>query len=253
MRSHEGGKRARPAVEPEPDFEHELEEWLPAPGKRQLRNRLARAGDAGPSARGLVDSAWLHLRGGGQRELEALEAATDRGDVDAMERARCAIGRHLLVAEQHLKDAAARVGRAEAGSIAGEVAAIRSVCARISARCDELASRGARAIGDSRSEGPSIPGRASEGVAGRGGPIPHREQIQAAFGRHDVGGIEAHVGGAAAAAAATIGAEAYAIGDRVAFARSPDLHTAAHEAAHVIQQRGGVQLADGVGRSGDMY
>ncbi|HTE55742.1 MAG TPA: hypothetical protein VK698_33035, partial [Kofleriaceae bacterium] len=46
---------------------------------------------------------------------------------------------------------------------------------------------------------------------------------------------------------------AYAIGDRVAFARSPDLHTAAHEAAHVIQQRGGVQLADGVGRSGDMY
>jgi hypothetical protein len=39
----------------------------------------------------------------------------------------------------------------------------------------------------------------------------------------------------------------------VAFARAPDLHTAAHEAAHVVQQRGGVQLAGGVGREGDVF
>jgi uncharacterized protein GlcG (DUF336 family) len=32
-----------------------------------------------------------------------------------------------------------------------------------------------------------------------------------------------------------------------------DLHTAAHEAAHVVQQRGGVQLRGGVGISGDVY
>jgi hypothetical protein len=39
----------------------------------------------------------------------------------------------------------------------------------------------------------------------------------------------------------------------VAFARSPDLHTAAHEAAHVVQQRGGVQLKGGVGEAGDSH
>jgi hypothetical protein len=50
-----------------------------------------------------------------------------------------------------------------------------------------------------------------------------------------------------------MGAEAFAAGDHVAFAGSPSLHTAAHEAAHVVQQRGGVQLKGGVGESGDVY
>ncbi|HZJ68368.1 MAG TPA: hypothetical protein VFD36_32930, partial [Kofleriaceae bacterium] len=46
----------------------------------------------------------------------------------------------------------------------------------------------------------------------------------------------------------------YATGSTVAFASpSPSLHTAAHEAAHVVQQRGGVQLAGGVGQAGDAY
>ena len=50
-----------------------------------------------------------------------------------------------------------------------------------------------------------------------------------------------------------MGAEAYATGDKVAFAHAPSLHTAAHEAAHVVQQRGGVQLKGGVGAAGDAY
>jgi hypothetical protein len=75
--------------------------------------------------------------------------------------------------------------------------------------------------------------------------------IQQLFGRHDISGIESHVGGSAATASQAIGAEAYATGHHVAFASSPSLHTAAHEAAHVVQQRGGVQLKDGVGESGD--
>ena len=100
---------------------------------------------------------------------------------------------------------------------------------------------------------PLVRERAAQGVAGPGGALPHREPIQAAFGRHDAAGITAHVGGAAAEASADIGAEAYATGDHVAFARPPDLHTAAHEAAHVVQQRGGVQLKGGVGRAGDAY
>ena len=36
---------------------------------------------------------------------------------------------------------------------------------------------------------------AAQGVAGGGGPLPHGDTIQRAFGRHDVSGVEAHVGG----------------------------------------------------------
>lgn len=101
--------------------------------------------------------------------------------------------------------------------------------------------------------GASVRDAASAGVRGGGGALPHGAAIQASFGRHDVSGIGAHVGGDAAAACRTIGAEAYATGDQVAFRGAPDLHTAAHEAAHVVQQRGGVQLLGGVGRAGDRY
>jgi hypothetical protein len=95
---------------------------------------------------------------------------------------------------------------------------------------------------------------AAQGVAGESGPLPHLDVIQRAFGHHDVRGIAAHVGGAAESASRAIGAEAYATGNSVAFAGPPSLHTAAHEAAHVIQQRSGrVQLANGVGAAGDSH
>ncbi|KAB2887336.1 MAG: DUF4157 domain-containing protein, partial [Kofleriaceae bacterium] len=77
--------------------------------------------------------------------------------------------------------------------------------------------------------------------------------IQASFGHHDISGVRAHVGGAAATASGELGARAYASGDQVGFAESPDLFLAAHEAAHVVQQRGGVQLAGGIGDAGDIY
>ncbi|ACY14837.1 eCIS core domain-containing protein [Haliangium ochraceum] len=94
---------------------------------------------------------------------------------------------------------------------------------------------------------------AARGVSGSGGALPHYERIQAAFGTHDISGVRAHVGGAAGEASAAIGAEAYATGNRVAFRSQPDLHTAAHEAAHVVQQRAGVSLSGGVGQAGDSY
>ena len=50
-----------------------------------------------------------------------------------------------------------------------------------------------------------------------------------------------------------MGANAFATGSHVALGNKQDLHTAAHEAAHVIQQQGGVQLSGGVGQSGDRY
>lgn len=95
---------------------------------------------------------------------------------------------------------------------------------------------------------------ATAGVTGSGGPLPHLDRIQRLFGPvHDVSGISAHVGGPAAVVAGQLGARAYATGTSVAFGESPDLHTAAHEAAHVVQQRSGVQLKGGVGEVGDAY
>jgi hypothetical protein len=99
----------------------------------------------------------------------------------------------------------------------------------------------------------SVHAAAAHGVQGGGGALPHSESIQAAFGGHDVSGISAHVGGRAAEANQAMGASAYASGNDVAFASQPDLHTAAHEAAHIVQQRGGVSLAGGVGKAGDGY
>jgi hypothetical protein len=95
---------------------------------------------------------------------------------------------------------------------------------------------------------------AAQGVENAGASLPHLEQIQESFGHHDVSTVRAGVGGSAETSARELDASAYAYGDRVAFAASPDLHTAAHEAAHVVQQRGGVaDLAGGVGGAGDQH
>lgn len=94
---------------------------------------------------------------------------------------------------------------------------------------------------------------AADGLSGSGGRLPYLERIQSAFGRHDVSAVQAHVGGRAAEASKSLGAEAYATGESTAFKSPPSLHTAAHEAAHVVQQRQGVSLPGGVGRVGDTY
>lgn len=94
---------------------------------------------------------------------------------------------------------------------------------------------------------------AAEGTAGSGGPLPFLDRIQQSFGRHDVGGVTAHTGAGAERAAGALGAEAYAFGNAVAFAGAPSLHTAAHEAAHTVQQRAGVSVPGGVGAEGDAH
>lgn len=94
---------------------------------------------------------------------------------------------------------------------------------------------------------------AARGVAHGGDNFPYFERIQEAFGDHDLGTARAHLDQDAITAARELRAEAYARGEHVAFARSPDLRTAAHEAAHIVQQRHGVSLAGGVGRVGDTY
>jgi len=94
---------------------------------------------------------------------------------------------------------------------------------------------------------------AAEGTRGSSTSLPHLDRIQHSFGGHDVSNVQAHVGGAAKTAAEGMGASAYATGNRVAFKSDPDLRTAAHEAAHVVQQQQGVSLSGGVGRAGDRY
>jgi len=95
---------------------------------------------------------------------------------------------------------------------------------------------------------------AAHGVSGTSTRLPHLDQIQKAFGAdHDVSGVSAHVGGPAAESCDAIGASAYASGSSVAFKGTPDLHTAAHEAAHVVQQKQGISLYGGVGKAGDVH
>ncbi len=94
---------------------------------------------------------------------------------------------------------------------------------------------------------------AEDGLRGSGGTLPFASRIQQSFGRHDVSSVAAHVDGAAKKANTSMGSLAYATGNSIAFGQSPDLHTAAHEAAHIVQQRSGVQLKGGIGQSGDRY
>lgn len=92
---------------------------------------------------------------------------------------------------------------------------------------------------------------AAAGTHGASAKLPFLGEIQRSFGAHDVSGARAQIGGPALEASGALGAVAYAHGDSVAFASPPDLHTAAHEAAHVVQQRAGVHLKSGLdgGRS----
>jgi hypothetical protein len=91
------------------------------------------------------------------------------------------------------------------------------------------------------------------GAGDAGGPLPFAAEIQRSFGRHDIGAVTSHQGPRAAAAANLIRASAYTTGEHVTFGGAPDLHTAAHEAAHVLQQRAGVRIDGYMGKPGDAY
>ncbi len=84
-------------------------------------------------------------------------------------------------------------------------------------------------------------------------PLPFLEAIQSSFGRHDISHVRAHTDSRAAANALAMGAEAFASGPDVTFSRKPSLHTAAHEAAHVVQQQAGLAVSGGMGQAGDAY
>jgi len=94
---------------------------------------------------------------------------------------------------------------------------------------------------------------AAAGTATPTGELPHRADLEAAFGR-DLSDVEAHTGPDAQQSAAAMGAEAYATGDHVVAPADASLFLVAHEVTHVLQQRDGVQLAGGIdGGAGDPY
>ena len=86
-----------------------------------------------------------------------------------------------------------------------------------------------------------------------GGALPHGDTIQEAFGGHDISGVKAHTGEQSTQANKELGSKGFTAGSDIAFKGDPSLHTAAHEAAHVVQQQGGVSLKNGVGEVGDKY
>jgi hypothetical protein len=109
---------------------------------------------------------------------------------------------------------------------------------------NERTARGAEATVGATAEIPAIV--AAEGTAHGGETYPHLERIQQSFGSHNISDIRAHIGGTAAAATTALGAEAFAHGNAVAFRSQPSVWLAAHEAAHVVQQRRGVRVAGGI-------
>ncbi|MBN1945320.1 MAG: DUF4157 domain-containing protein [Bradymonadales bacterium] len=100
----------------------------------------------------------------------------------------------------------------------------------------------------------TIKRQAGAGLTGPSTALPYLDQIQQSFGpEHDLSNIGAHLGEEADMAARAMNARAFTAGNRVAFRGKPDLRLAAHEAAHIIQQRAGVSLDQGVGTAGDAY
>lgn len=89
---------------------------------------------------------------------------------------------------------------------------------------------------------------AEHGIQGSGSELPYRAQLEAAFGAgHDLSHVQAHIGGTADEAGASLQAAAFATGHHLAFRATPSLHLAAHEASHVIQQAAGARPGSGSG------
>jgi len=108
--------------------------------------------------------------------------------------------------------------------------------------------------GGKRGRTPSVHEAAAHGISGAAGKLPDADKIQQSFGGYDISNVQAHTSSAAHEASRAMGADAYATGNHVVLgAGGADLHTQAHEAAHVVQQKQGVSLSGGVGKAGDVY
>jgi hypothetical protein len=130
-----------------------------------------------------------------------------------------------------------------------------STCSSCASSDDETLQR--KAEGDSERgkvpRGGALHAVAHRGVERAAEPLPHFERIQSSFGKYDLRGVRTQIGGPATDANNRMGSVGYTVGDRIGFRTAPDVRLAAHEAAHVVHQRSGVQLKNGVGSPGDGY
>lgn len=96
--------------------------------------------------------------------------------------------------------------------------------------------------------------KAAKGFAGTGGTLPHLDTLQRLLGtEHDLSSVTAHMDSSALGATSELGVLGMTSGERIAFGIMPDLFLVAHEVAHVLQQRAGVQLQNGMGQEQDHY
>lgn len=103
-------------------------------------------------------------------------------------------------------------------------------------------------------EAQQIQEAAVRGLQGTPQPLPYLEDLQRAFGRHDLTGIQAFIGGAAAEEATRdMSADGYATRNAVVFPSWPTRRKVSHEVAHIVEQRGGLSLPGGVGKVGDPH
>ena len=80
---------------------------------------------------------------------------------------------------------------------------------------------------------------AALGLAGDARDLPHLDLIQAAFGSHDVGSLDAHLDALASDATESVNADALIQNEAIAFGHAPDVREAAREAARAVWQREG--------------
>jgi hypothetical protein len=95
--------------------------------------------------------------------------------------------------------------------------------------------------------------KAEAGLSGAASAVPHQEQMEQSFGT-SFGHVQAHTDENAQQACAALGANAFAMGDHVAFKNAnPDPGLVAHELTHVVQQSGNLRPQAAVGTPGDAY
>jgi hypothetical protein len=138
----------------------------------------------------------------------------------------------------------------ERPSASGSRFALQASMRSPSAAVPELQLKGRRG----RDKAKSSPIEVAEGAfQGGGSSLPHKKTVEGALGA-DMSGVQAFTGKAASEACESLGAQAFTVGNKIAFKdASPSKELVAHEATHVVQQSKGVSLAGGVGKAGDKY
>ncbi len=95
----------------------------------------------------------------------------------------------------------------------------------------------------------------AHGFSGPAGAVPHADQMSRSFGT-DLGGVQAHRGPEAREACDALGAEAFTVGNKIAFrGDDPSPQLVGHELAHTVQQgavaQPGVMKKDATAPSSD--